>query len=39
MGVRSQTRLKYRKQQVSISLQYFKENVKDEFDFLPADRC
>ena len=25
--------------QFAISLQYLKENIKDEVDFLPADKC
>ena len=37
--VRSQVCLKYPKQQVyNISFQYLNENVKDEADFLPADK-
>ena len=37
LGVHSQACPKYTKQQFIISLQYLKENVKDE-DFLPADK-
>ena len=37
LGVHSQVCPKYTKQQFTISLQYLKENVKDE-DFLPPDK-
>ena len=39
LGVISQTGTKYQNNQFKISLQYLKENMKDEVDFLPADKC
>ena len=39
LGVISQTGPKTKHNQFTISLQYLKENMKDEVDFLPADKC
>ena len=39
LGVISQTGLKYQKNQFIMPLQYLNENMKDEVDFLPADKC
>ena len=39
LGVISQTGPKYQNNQFTISLQYLKENMKDEADFLPASKC
>ena len=39
LGVISQTGPKYQNNQFTISLQYLKENMKDEVDFLPASKC
>ena len=38
LGVRSQACPKYPKQQFTMSLQYLKEKVKGEVDFLPVDK-
>ena len=38
VGVRSQVSPKYRNNKFTISLQYLNENVKDEVDFLSADK-
>ena len=39
LGVIGQTGPKYQNQSAYNILQYFKENMKDEVDFLPAHKC
>ena len=39
LGVSSQTGPNTKSNQLPISLQYLKENIKHEVDFLPADKC
>ena len=39
LGVINQQVQSTKNNQFTISLQYLKENTKDEVDFLPADKC
>ena len=39
LGVINQQIQSTKYNQFTISLQYLKENMKDEVDFLPADKC